>query len=104
MLNYFGKVVEKLVAEQLSKFCKVKRKLHKSQMRGKNERLTIDATSLMIQKVPEIWENQYIITVFLMDVKRAFDYNFWAKFMQKMADLNINDDLIGWMQLFLINR
>ena len=33
LLNYFGKVVEKFIVEQLSQFCGAKEKFHKRQMR-----------------------------------------------------------------------
>ena len=39
-----------------------------------------------------------------MDVKRAFDNISWAQLTQKMSDLGIDDDLIGWTQSFLIDR
>lgn len=76
LLNCFGKVVEKLVPIQLSKFCKAKRKLHKSQMEGKKQWLAIDMVALMIHKVHEIWENQHVAKAFLMDIKEAFNHVF----------------------------
>ncbi len=39
-----------------------------------------------------------------MDVKGAFDYVSRAKLGQRMNKLGIDDDLIGWTQLFLTDR
>ena len=58
LLNCLGKVVEKLVAIQLSEFCEAKENLHKGQMGGRKQKSAIDAAALMIHKVHEIWENQ----------------------------------------------
>ena len=51
LLNYLGKVVEKLVAEKLSQFCEAQEKLHKRQMGERKHKLAIDAAGLMIHKV-----------------------------------------------------
>ncbi len=60
LLNCLGKVVEKLVARQLSEFCEAKGKLHEGQMGGRKQRSAIDAAALMIHKVHEMWENQHV--------------------------------------------
>jgi len=39
-----------------------------------------------------------------MDVKGAFDYVSRAQLAKRMADLGIDDDLIGWTQSFLTDR
>lgn len=54
LLNCPGKVVEKLAAEQLSKFCEAKGKLHKGQLGGKKQRSAIDAAALLIHPVNEM--------------------------------------------------
>lgn len=38
-----------------------------------------------------------------MDVKEAFNHVSWVQLAQKMADLGIEDDFIGWTQSFLTN-
>ena len=39
-----------------------------------------------------------------MDIKKAFDHISWAQLVQKMSDLGIDDDLIGWTQFLFTNR
>ena len=73
-------------------------------MGGRKQRSAIDAAALMIHKVHEMWENQHVAGALLMDVKGAFDHVSRARLAKKMADLGIDNDLIGWTQSFLINR
>ena len=104
LLNCFGKVVEKLVAGKLSQFCEDQGKLHKGQMGERKHRSAIDAAALMIDKLHKVWEDRQIAGALLMDVKGAFDYVSRAKLVQRMKDLGIDDDLIGWTKSFLTNR
>ena len=104
LLNCLGKIVEKLVAVQLSEFCEAKGKLHQGQTGGRKQRSSIDAAALMIHKAHESWENQQIAGALLMDVKGAFDHVSGARLAQRMADLGIDNDLIGWTQSFLTDR
>ena len=39
-----------------------------------------------------------------MDVKGAFDHDSRAQLAQRMADLGLDDDLIGWTKSFLTDR
>ena len=104
LLNCLRKVVEKVVAEQLSQFCEANRKLHKGQMGARKHRSAIDAAALLIQKIQAVWQNQKIAGALFMDVKGAFDHVSRAQLAQKMYDLDIDDDLIGWTQSFLTDR
>ena len=97
-------MVEKFVAEQLSQFCEAKEKLHKGQMGGRKNRSAIDTVALVIHKVYKTWEAKQIAGTLLMDVKGAFDHVSQAKLAQRMANLGIDNDLIGWTQSFLIGR
>ena len=93
-------MVEKLVAEQLSRFCEVYRKFHTGQMRTRKQRFAIDAATVLIQKVHEIWKNSQIAGALLMHVKRAFHHVSRAR----MVDPGVEDGLIGWTQSFLTDR
>ena len=58
LLNCFGKVVEKLVAEKLSQYCEAQEKLYKGQMGGIKHQLAIDPTAVMIHQVHRIWKDK----------------------------------------------
>lgn len=77
------------------------KKLYKGQMRGRKHYSAIDTTTLMIYHVNKIWKNHEIIRELLIDIKEAYDHIFQAKLVRQMAKLDIDDDLIGWTQLFL---
>ncbi len=74
LLNCLGKVVEKVVAEQLSHFCEINDKLHKGQMGARKFCSAIDVVALLIYKIQEVWESQKIAGTLFMDVKGAFDH------------------------------
>lgn len=51
LLNCMGKVLEKVVAEQLSCFSEIFLKLHQGQMGARKERCAIDAVASLIHEV-----------------------------------------------------
>lgn len=83
LLNCLEKVVEKVVAEQLSRFYETNGKLHKGQMGARKYRSAIDAGALLIQKVQEVWQNRKIARALFMDVKGAFDHVSRAQLAQR---------------------
>ncbi len=57
LLNCFGKVVEKLVAEQISQFCESKWALHNDKVGARKNWSVIDAVAILVQKVQDVWKN-----------------------------------------------
>lgn len=51
LLNCMGKLVEKLIAEELAQFCETHLKLHKGQMGAQKNRCAIDAAAIMVNNV-----------------------------------------------------
>lgn len=100
LLNCLGRVVKKLVAQQLAQFCKANRKLHKDQMGARNNRSALDAAAILVQKVQDIWKDRKIAGALLMDVKGAFDHVSRAKLAQKMANLVLMMTLLDGRNLF----
>lgn len=96
LLNCLGKVVEKLVTNQLSQFCEDFGKLHKDQMGARKRQSAIDVAAILVQQVDNSWENKKIAGALLMDVKGAFDHVSRAELVKKIIELGIDDDLIGW--------
>lgn len=58
----------------------------------------------MIYKVHKMLGNQQVVGAPEMDIKKAFNYISYTKLAQKIADLRINKNLIGYIQLFLTNK
>ena len=53
LLNCVGKVVEKVVAKELSQYCENYFKLHLGQIGGRKERSAIDAVATLVYTVQE---------------------------------------------------
>lgn len=64
LLNCMGKVVEKVVAEQLSHYCEKRFNLHPGQMGGRKERSVIDALATLAHTVQERWAEKKLAAAF----------------------------------------
>ena len=104
LLNCMGKVIEKVVAEQLSQYCESYSKLHPGQMSGRKERSAIDAVAILIHTVQERWEEKKLAAALFMDVKGAFDHVSKAQLVARMIELGIGGDLISWTSSFLTDQ
>ena len=69
-----GKLVEKVVAEELSQFCETNQKLHSGQMGARKGRCALDVVAIIVNSIHKAWEEKKITGTLLMDVKEAFDY------------------------------
>ncbi len=92
LLNCMGKLVEKVVVEELSQFCETNLKLHKGQMGARKSRCAIDAVAIMVDRIHKVWDEKKIAKTLLMDVKGAFDYVSRLKLAQRMRQLGIDND------------
>ena len=104
LLNCIGKVVEKVVAKELSQFCEDYSKLNFGQMGGRKERSAIDAVATLVHTVQEKWEEKKLAAALFMDVKGAFDHVSKGQLLTRMIELGIDGDLVTWTGLFLTNR
>ena len=101
LLNCMGKILEKVIAEQLSHFCEAHSKLHPSQMGGRKDRSAIDAVAKLVHIVQEKWSEKKIAGALFMDVKGAFDHVLRSQLLKRMIDLGIDGDLVAWTKSFL---
>ena len=69
-----GKVVEKVVANELSLYYEIYSKLHRRQMGDQKERSAIDVVVTFVHTVHEKWEEKKLAAALFMDVKGAFDH------------------------------
>ena len=99
-----GKVVEKVVAEQLSHYCEKHFNLHPGQMDGRKERSVIDAVATLAHTVQERWAEKKVAAALFMDVKGAFDHVSRWQLLARMIELGIDGDLVTWTGSFLTDR
>ncbi len=104
LLNYIGKVVEKLVAQELSLYCEEHSKLHPGQMGGRKERSAIDAVATLVYNVQERWEEKKLAAALFIDIKGAFNHVSKEQLLTRMIELRIDEDLVTWTSSFLTNR
>ena len=104
LLNCMGKVIEKVVAEQLSQYCESYSKLHPGQMGGRKERSAIDAVAILVHTVQKGWEEKKLVAALFMDVKGAFDHVSKGQLIARMVELGIDGDLVLWTRSFLTDR
>ncbi len=83
------KLVEKVIAEELSRFCEINLKLHKGQLEVEKSRSAIDVAAIMIDNIHKIWEEKKIAALLLMDVKEVFDYVSRVKLGQQIRQLGL---------------
>ena len=74
LLNYISKVVEKVVAKELSQYYEDYLKLHLGQMGGRKERSAIDTVTTFVHTVQEKWQEKKLAAALFMDVKGTFDH------------------------------
>lgn len=104
LLNCMGKVVEKVVAEQLAQYCETYSKLHPGQMGARKEKSAIDAIAILIHTVQEEWSEKKLAGALFMDVKGAFDHVSRSQHLKRMIELGIDGDLVAWTRSFLTDR
>ncbi len=104
LLNCIGKVVEKVVAKELSQYCEDYSKLYPGQMGGRKERSAIDAVATLVHTVQEKWQEKKVAAALFMDVKGAFDHVSKDQLLTQMIELGIDGDLVTWTGSFLTGR
>lgn len=72
-------------------------------MREQKHQLTIKTGVFIIHKVYEIQENRKLASLLLMDLKKVFNYVSQTKLVQRIVNLGINNNLMGWTLSFLKN-
>ena len=96
LLNCLGKLVEKVIAELLSKYCEEFSKLHPEQMGARKQRCAIDVIASLVHNVQEFWAERKLAAALFMDIKEAFDHVSKTKLVERMIKLGIDGDLIRW--------
>lgn len=104
LLNCIGKIVEKVVAKELSYYCEEYSKLHPRQMGGQKKRLAIDAVDTLVHIVQEKWEEKKLAFALFIDVKEAFDHFSKGQLLARMIKLEIDGDFVSWTSRFLTDR
>ena len=90
LLNCMGKVLEKVIAEQLSQLSGDFLKLYPGQMGAQKERCAIDAVASLVYEVQQRWSEKKLAAALFVDVKRAFDHVSKTQLAARMLELEID--------------
>ncbi len=74
LLNYLGKVSERILARRLSYLAKTTCLLHPTQIGGRLRKSAIDAALLLTHEVKQNHQISLKTSTLFLDVKRAFDH------------------------------
>ncbi len=104
LLNCLNKVVEKIIAMQLSYTAEINDKLlNFDQMKDRKQRSAINAVLNLVHDVQMMksWENTLICL--LLNVKDIFDHVALKQLIKILIKLKISVNLINWVKCFLQN-
>lgn len=74
LLNCKGKILKKVIAEQLSEFCKAYSKLHPRQIRAGKKQSTIDVVAMLVYTMQKNWLKKKLAGALFINVKDGFDH------------------------------
>jgi hypothetical protein len=101
LLNYLGKISERILAKRLDYLAKITSLLYNSQINRRFKKLAIDTKLLLVNKIQENHLKDYKISVLFLDIKEAFDYISKNQFLAILKRLKLSINLITWISYFL---
>jgi len=104
LLNYLGKVVEKVAANAIAEECERRQLLHDGQFGCRKRRSAIDAVGRLMKRVEEAWGRGNTAAVLLMDVKGAFPHVAKGNLIKRMEEMGFEADLVRWVESFMEER
>ena len=104
LLNYMGKIAEKIIAARLSYIAEVSDLLDTDQIGGRRQKSAIDAVISLVYNIQLAKHDNKVTSVLFMDIKGAYDHvsaNHLLKICQKLKLLKF---LYFWIRSFFQNR
>ena len=95
LLECIGKILEKIVANELSRICEKRSLLHPEQIGTKKNRSVVNIITLLIHEVQSRWKKGEKAAVLFINVKGAFDHVSKKKLAERMTNLGLDGDLVG---------
>jgi hypothetical protein len=95
LLNYLGKISERILAKRLSYLAKTTSLLYNSQIGRRLKKLAIDIRLLLVNKVQENHLKGYKTLVLFLDIKGAFDHISKNQFLAILKRLKLPISLIS---------
>lgn len=104
LLNYIGKVLERILAQRLSYLAETTTLIYKLQIGERLKKSVVDTALLLINRVEQNKQLRLIRTTLFVDVKGAFDYVAKNQLIAILKDLKQPYSLIRQVLSFLDDR
>jgi hypothetical protein len=95
LLNYLGKVSERILAQRLAYLAETSGLLYNSQIRRRLKKSTIDTTLLLTNKIKANKRLKHKTTTLFLDVKGAFDHVSKNRLLTTLKELRLPLSLIS---------
>ena len=102
--NCLRKIVEKVVANLISRHCEATGSFHPGQYKCRTKRSVVDAVGVAITQVQEAWSRGVIAVALLMDMAAAFPSVARECLLRKMWEARIDECLVRWTDSFMQDR
>jgi hypothetical protein len=104
LLNYLGKISERILAQRLAYLVETSGFLYNSQIKGRLKKSIINIVLLLTNEVEANKRLKHKTITLFLDIKRAFDHISKNRLLTTLKELRLLFSLISWILLFLNNR
>lgn len=104
LLNCFGKVSERIIANRLGALAETTHLIHQTQIGGRRSKSAIDAALVLTDFFQQHKKLGLITSTLFLDTKGAYDYESKNKLLTILSELGLPLSLISWIKSFLSTR
>src|SRR5436189_592156 len=104
LLNYLGKVAEKIIATRLSFLIELTDLLNSDQIGNRRQKSAIDAVLSLVHDIQLAKHEEKVTSVLFMNIKGAFDHISGNQMLKIYQKLQLPKSLYYWIKSFLQNR
>jgi hypothetical protein len=106
LMNTTGKIMDAVMARQLSYLAETHHVLPPTHMGGRKMRSTEHALHAVTYKIYETWTqaNGQVASLLLLDVSEAFDNVSHTRLLHDLRKRRVDEKIVKWMASFLSNR
>ena len=104
LTSCLGKLLEKAVANNLSKWAEANKKFNKQQNGFRKNRSTNDNLFKLFETIKLSFCKSHPLTRIFLDVEKAFDQVWYDGLLFKLTAMGLNRKLIRWISCFLFQR
>ncbi|KAB2568601.1 putative RNA-directed DNA polymerase from transposon BS [Lasiodiplodia theobromae] len=104
LLSTLGKALESVVAERISALAEEHSLLPKNHFGGRKQRSTVQALTVLQQRIYDAWREGKVLSLLSFDVKGAYNGVARDVLLHRLRQRRIPEVLIRWVEAFCSNR